>query len=406
MDENKTVQTTEAEASVPEAGRHKKGGMGIFKLKEWKPFYEVKAEDDITYQGYLSYRHLKAIAWFLIVVACYGSALALYDSAAGQANKHDTLIAILEFGKELSVPLLLFAAFATILNGRGNYKKVIMTNAGIAAALSALFFIVYYRFIVRGGTALLGSKDDFNNFVSEWLNKPEKPGFMSFNIFIDLTLCTLVFFFINYNPKKHFQGKLIYVFRGFTLIPIAYEIASICLKILASNHVITLPVQIFPFLTTKPPVSFLMFLFIARYFKSLEHRFIKHGKTHEDFEAYQQTNHMSFKFSRFLVIAIVIFAVIDVIAVIALAVLHMIANNSGTSEEELTSAMNIVTSWGFGDTARMLLIAPLLLMFSYTRTHKNKLIDLAVPLAGVALIVIVYVDKLFGAVCELLKKME
>lgn len=103
MDENKNVQTTESEAEVPAEGRHKKGGMGIFKLKVWKPFYEVKAEDDITYQGYLSYRYLKAIAWLLIVIACYGSALALYDSAAGQASKHSSLIAIMQFGKELSV---------------------------------------------------------------------------------------------------------------------------------------------------------------------------------------------------------------------------------------------------------------------------------------------------------------
>lgn len=36
----------------------------------------------------------------------------------------------------------------------------------------------------------------------------------------------------------------------------------------------------------------------------------------------------------------------------------------------------------FGDISNMLPIAPLMLLFSYTRTHKNKLIDFAVPVVG------------------------
>ncbi|MBR6872516.1 MAG: hypothetical protein IKN17_13980 [Ruminococcus sp.] len=49
----------------------------------------------------------------------------------------------------------------------------------------------------------------------------------------------------------------------------------------------------------------------------------------------------------------------------------------------------------------MILITPLLLMFSYIKTRKSRVMDVLIPLAGVFMIVFIYVDKMFGAICEL-----
>jgi hypothetical protein len=39
-----------------------------------------------------------------------------------------------------------------------------------------------------------------------------------------------------------------------------------------------------------------------------------------------------------------------------------------------------------------ILIIPLLLLFSYTRKHKETLIDAMIPLAGIALIIMIYLE--------------
>ena len=41
----------------------------------------------------------------------------------------------------------------------------------------------------------------------------------------------------------------------------------------------------------------------------------------------------------------------------------------------------------------MIIFVPILLLFSYTRTHKNPVIDLAIPVASVICIVFVYIES-------------
>ncbi|MBR6044930.1 MAG: hypothetical protein IKP47_04765 [Ruminococcus sp.] len=386
--------------------KYRKGGLGVFRLKEHKPIYEIRPEDDITFRGYLSYRHLKIIAWMLIAVACYGTGLSIYASASHQVNNYETIAKILQFGKELSVPLLLIGSFATVLNGRGNYKKVLIVNGSVAGALILVYLFIFNRYIIRGGSAMLGGREAFDATMNAYLTGPDSPGYFTFNIFIDLTLCTLVMFFINYNPKKLFRGKMICLFRALVLLPIAYELGSIALKILASTQNITLPYWIFPFLTTKPPVSFLMFLFIARYFRVTKRKFLKHGKTNEDYEAYLTTNHNSFRFARYLVLTMFIFALIDIMLLLFISLAHYMSFAGEQTMEEARRSVEIVSGWGFGETTSMLLVSPLLLLFSYSKLHKNKIIDIFVPLAGVALIVLIYADSLFISICELMEELS
>ena len=47
---------------------------------------------------------------------------------------------------------------------------------------------------------------------------------------------------------------------------------------------------------------------------------------------------------------------------------------------------------GLGESVLLLLLSPLMLLFSYTRTHKNKTLDTFIPFAGIALIVLVYIE--------------
>lgn len=400
-----TEPGTAAEPELSE-GSAEKEKRPLFRLRGKRKYYEVTPETDIRFRGFLSYRHLKMIAWLFIVLACTGTVIELYAHTTDSEASYSTLVNILQFGKDFSVPLLLFAGYATVLNGRDNYKKVIIKNIAITLVLAGLFILIYERYVMRACTALLGSREVAEAYIENRLGSATSDGFFSFNIFIDLTLCTLVMFFINYNPKKYFQGWKICIFRGFVLLPIAYEIASVCLKILASTHVLTLPVYVFPFLTTKPPAGFLLFIFIAKYFKELRYKFNKKGKTQEDYEAYLTTNHNSFRFARYVVIMIVIVAIIDILMTILIAALHIIDTGAvdNITAERLAEALHMVEAWGFCETVDMITITPLILLFSYTKVHKNKMLDIVVPIVGVVLVAYVFADGIFGVICELVKE--
>ena len=61
----------------------------------------------------------------------------------------------------------------------------------------------------------------------------------------------------------------------------------------------------------------------------------------------------------------------------------------------IQSALVITESMGFGKATILMLIAPIALLFSYTKTHANTKIDSFIPLIGVALIIFVYVEGMF-----------
>lgn len=363
-----------------------------------KKFYEITPEDDIAYKGPLSYRYVKIIGWALLALACYGTVLDLYkkyiDESYGVAAR------ACQYGKELAVTLLLIAGFAVVLNGRDNYKRVLLSNGACALGLAGLGLLVYERYILRLGEALLDDRSAAADMVSNYFSGGGAKGYLAFNIFIDLTMCTLVMFFVNYTPKKYFQGKRICVFRAMILLPVCYEIASVALKMLASMHEITLPVPVFPFLTAKPPVSFLLFLSAARYFKRTEKAFIKHGRSHEDYESYLKTNHNSFRFSKYFSRKILKYAFIDLVLFFALV---LIVCKSPEDDEQVRAAAETVIHWGFGETVGMILIIPIMLLFSYTKTHKSIVIDILIPAVSVAVIVLIYIDGLFCFGCDFFK---
>ena len=231
---------------------------------------------------------------------------------------------------------------------------------------------------------------------------------LTFNIFLDLFLCTLTLYFMNYRPRKHFAGKKIYIFRMFTVFPILCDTACIVLKILASNKAVIIPAAAYPLLTTKPPLTFAMFFVMMLFIKYRERSFLKHGKTHEEYREFLKTNTNSFQFSLFMAGIIVVFGVIDAIIYPVLILIHLRSSGitGSISSEQFNAAGHIVESWGFGGTVEMILLAPIMLLFSYTRSHKNPLIDTAIPIVSVICIVFVYIESALDIVRSLANQLK
>lgn len=367
-------------------------------MKNKRKIHEIDSTNDIRYRGPLTYQTFRIFGWIFIALSQVTMFIELAETLSPEeAGSNSFLNYILTLAGNIATPLLLIANIAVILSARTGFKKSLIKFGALSAAAVAVFLLIYERYVI--GVFSAGSTREAAYAAIE--GKLSETGFIAFNIFLDLFLLTLVMFFLEYRPKKLFQGKSLIVFRLFVLIPILYEALSITLKVLTGLGKITLPVYVYPFLTTKPPVGFVVFIALALFIKRRERKFLKNGKTLEEYKAFLNTNANSWHFSVHAAIIMVIAVIVDIIIVVAFAMIYA-APLDGTAQYDASTmeALAIMLKCGFGGSTALLLIAPFMLLFSYNRTPKFPKLDLFIPIGGVALIIIVYIEGIFWLICN------
>ncbi len=364
-------------------------------------FHERGAHNDIKYSGPLTFQSFQILGWTCIVVTVI---MALMKIAVkvnpSDTQRFQTISDIISYIAELSLPFLLMANFSRILNNTDGYRKQLLRNGGAMAAIFLGFMIFFNRYVVGTvGLLLQDSKEAYPLVMTSFYGVSPK-GFFAFNIFVDLFLCTLVMFFLNARPTKVFTGKKIYIFRAFTLLPIAYETASIIIKGRSAAGSVLLPSWVFPLLTVKPPMTFLVFVFLAVFIKTRELRYCRHGKTHEDYQAFLKTNRNAWNFSVFAAIVLFIAGIIDIIIAI-----FLLAGQAGSAEQldaimasEKAFKNSIAISIGFGKSACLVIFAPIVLLFNYTKIPKNKTVGMLIPVVGIVLIVLIGIQGIYQLV--------
>ncbi len=358
-------------------------------------YARMTAEKDLRYRGPLSYRAFKMLGWACIVISQVVVLLTLESKL--DPTMTDVLrspITALNSVAGLTLPFLLLANFALILNHSEGYGSQIRKYVILNVVVIAVSVFIFFRYAV--GTVAIFTQDRAQAYalLQELFSAGSEKGYFDYNIFVDLLLCALLMYFLNYRPQKLFVGKKLAIFRCFAALPVAYEVGSIALKLAASYGDLALPLWVFPFLTVKPPITFLVFLVMAVFIKTRELRFRRKGRTHEEYLDFLKTNRNSWDFSVFTAWTLVIAGIVDLIITIVfiLADNGLAADFSSTPFEELyrhAAAMDL------GESIPLLLLAPIMLLFSYTRIHKNKTFDLLIPAIGVVAIVITYLEGLY-----------
>lgn len=364
-------------------------------------FHEHGLHDDIKYKGVFSFQSFQVLGWICITVAVV---MALMKVAV-RVNPEDAqrflgIADVISYIAEMSLPFLLMANFARILNNSEGYKKQLLRNGGAAAGIALVFLIFFNRYIVGTVGLLLEDASDANNLVMTSFYGVNKRGFFAFNIFIDLLLCTLFMYFMNARPKRVFTGKKILIFRAFAILPVAYEVVSLLLKGLSAAGQVRIPSWGFPLLSVKPPMTFIVFMMLAIYIKTREWRYCRHGKTHEEYQEFLKTNRNAWNFSVFTAVILFVAGVIDLIIFIV-----MVLNQGGSAEgvnalvESETAIKNTVAySVGFGKSLILMIFAPIVLLFNYTKIPKNKTVGMLIPVAGIALIALIVVQGAYQLV--------
>lgn len=365
------------------------------------------SENDIKYSGPLSYRHLRIIGWVLLALSQIAIILNLNMKInPGSEYIYQGWINVFKFFSNFPLPLFMLANFAAIFQKKHDFKKLLIFYGGMSLGMYALgnFVVMFYG--IRFTNALFDGAMDFwtssKVFATIMVNSGSS-GFM-FNIFIDLFLCVLCFFFMNYKPKKFFQGKKIIFFRLLIILPILYEVGSIIIKHYAVNEYMSITHFVFFLLTSKPPVIFLAFVAITLFMRGFELLHLKKHNDHEKLKEHLGTNAFSLRTS--IIIAIIFFCafILDVVLLISISMIYASTTNTFT-QEGFTVALQMFSGIGFGSSASLCLIVPIIFLFSFTKTHKDSMVDLIVPAAGVGLIVLIYVEGLYEIVVNNLPRL-
>ena len=368
--------------------------------------YDRNASNDIRYRGPLSYRHLQIMGWFGISFLVLHSLIELGIMIDPNQPKWVlSLNSVASVVSEFALPLFMFANFAILLDRKKTFKAQLLKFGGLSLLVVILFLLVTEHYILEVGTAIAGDKAGVQAQIDGYFLSRIRTGSLSFNLFVDMFLCTLLLFFLEYTPKKVFTGKKRYLFRMFALIPVVYEAGSLVIRILAYYGMISPPLIVYPLLTTKPPMSFVLFVILVLFIKIRELRFRKRGKTKQEYMEFTKTRLNSLQFSVFSSIMILVTGVIDLILLIGFSAFDIVVKNmdhlervENASEQALEEMSMVsargVTGWGIGLHSTMIFIIPIILLFSYTRNHKNPKADIAIPIGGILLAVFVGIEGL------------
>ena len=383
--------------------------------------HETTHENDIRYMGPLTYQHFKLFGWLCIVVSQIAVIVRMGGRIdAGFAGSSALWLKVLDSAADLALPFLLIANFAQILRAEDGYKRPLIVNGAATLGICGLYYLLFYRYMVGNVARLLEDPSEALPLVQSAISVASPYGFIAFNLFLDLFLCTLTMIFLNYRPRRVFTGKWCILFRLLALLPIAYEVGCMLLKVRAVRGQAAIPAWAYPLLTMKPPMTFVLFVALALFVKTREMRFRRHGKTHEEYRAFLKTRRNSWNFSVFSTVnsinAVLEQSAQEQASANAQAVPEGVdamppvdgqalsegdaakaeAPKAALREEQISafldSGMRQAMAVGFGGSINLILLAPLVLLFSYTRKPKYGTLDIAIPVAGMALIVLVYLE--------------
>ena len=372
--------------------------------------HALTLEEDLKYRGPLSYREFKIFGWLCIVIAqiIILMRLGIKVNPQGLEGRLSGWMDFLSWISPLALPFLLMSNFAVMLDNRKSYKSLIMTNALMMLGMFLMFILLFYHFLIGSLEGLSDGNMNFKDFFTKMYYEGDGQKFFAFNIFVDLFLCSVFMFFVNYRPTRFFQGKKRIIFRLFAILPIAYELVSLALKWLSFDNTVRIPFILFPLLTVKPPMTFVVFVALTLFVKRREKKYIKMGGTYEGYQEFLQTNRNSFTFSLHATIIMFVAGAIDLILVIIIPSVQIVLAKqavAAVSGAEAAATYDMDTAFigllskmftiGVGGASQLIVFAPIMLLFSYTRKRDNKIIDTLIPVAAIVLMLLVYLQGFF-----------
>lgn len=364
--------------------------------KKDKINYQISLNKNNFKKRRLRYRELRIMGWVFMACLVLGTIFTngVILDLTGQMDSMVISGPILSSLGMLALPAFFVANFSIIIMGRSNYKSLFRKYfIFIGLILIFLFGFLYRYFILiickQNGGNIAAACDTLTKFLNA------NPTFGTcFNLFVDLLLMLACWYFIEYTPRKHFQGKNLKYFRLLAIIPILYELSFVSLKIvtMVQPH-FNIPFYVYPFMTCKPPILFFSFVAIAIREKLQERKYLALLGNNDKYQEYLKSNAASKSFSKFTAIVFLIAAIIDII--IYFVTVRAIVNNPTLSDIDSFKAL---TRLGVGKGVSLVLMIPIILFYSYNKRYKETKTDILIPIIGVVVFSIIIIEAIIDTI--------
>jgi len=332
--------------------------------------------------------HIRIFAWGFLVLSHIGSIMSFFytlnarfpkigpDGSLEEASPALEIFGIIFMVLQYCyMPLIFLANFSIILRGNSSYFRSLLQYGGYTLGLFLVYIFVYFHYIVSLVEKVdpTVSRAEACNFIDEILSILFSV-LRQLNFFIDLFICTLIAFFVLYRPKKIFTGKWLYVFRGFTVIPIVWSILGYVFLGINDGKTIQIPGYLFALIPLKPPVFLVVFIVMVFFLKCKERDFIKKGGTVEEYDAQFLSPESVHHFSVFTTVALIIGSVVDICFLASIG-------SEGACERV-----------GIGQGALLFIVAPVIYFYDFSKGIKKPMLSIIIPAVAWVLIIFMWVE--------------
>ena len=347
--------------------------------------------DDIRYLGPLSYRAFEILGWLCIVLFVAVVILAVITSVSPKAGTGQSIPRrILPYAIQMSALFLVIAAISRAMRSGEEYRQQLLTYLGVAGIVAAGAALIYQRTVMAAINRLFLDPKQALPMVEKTFADFSGIDFIAFNVFIDIFLCILLFFFVNVRPKHVFTGKWVLVLRACAVLPVAYAVVCMWLKYQAVCKDMAMPFGYFPLLTVKPVTTYGLFLFLAIYVKRKEIQYCRDGRTIRECQASLRTRRNSLRFGIVLAIALAATAIVDNLLQYGAAQL-LLKRFAPANGEALAWSLRAARRIGFGGDSLILLVAaPFMLLYSFNRVPKWRIFSVLAPLLAIGLAILLW----------------
>ena len=356
--------------------QNNEGGMDLNQKNETcvnvkrKRIDKLLDKGDIKYRGVFSSRAMKVLGFVLLFLAQVYMCVRIIDKFVEIPQSTLDIAEVLETLSYYALPMFLAANFCIILTSKTKIKKMLINYSIIAFGIYLLVLFGFYRYMLGIGRAI--SDDPASAYaLADLLSKKLFGRVINYNVFVDLSLFSLFYFFLFYTPKKLSKKSSIITFRMFSIVPILIAILSAVLYGLYSMGIIDLPVAILAILPCRSLTVYAIFFSIALIVKLRQSLFIKWGGTMEEYERYSLSNRSSLEISIVSAIVMIVICLLDLI---------------------ILFVYPFSLFFGIGVNFYLGLSAPLLLLLSYTRKTKPSIWDAIMVALFIFAVIILYLE--------------
>ena len=352
---------------------------------------ETPIHDDIRYLGPLSSRAFEILGWLCVVLSVAVVMLAIITSVSPKAGTGQGLPRrILPYATQASALFLVIAGISRVMRSSDEYRQQLLTYLGLAGIVALGTALIFQRTVMAAINRLFLDPKQVMPLVEKTFADFSGIDFIAFNVFIDIFLCILLFFFVNVRPKHLFTGKWTLFLRVCAVLPVAYAAVCMWLKYQAvCNHAV-LHFGWFPLLTVKPVTTYGLFLFLAIYVKRKEIQFCRDGRSIRECQASLRTRRNSLRFGIVLAIAFAVTAIVDNLLQYCTAQ-FLLKPHAPAEAEALAWSLQAARRIGFGGDSLILLIAaPFMLLYSFNRIPKWRIFSVLAPLLAIGLAILLW----------------